>query len=438
MAGARVLEDARRAAGAERTADAERAADAERTPDAERTADARVLTREAVESTFHGERAVVLQWGNLQATVLPKVGANLVSFRDVTRGFAFLHEPGADEMDDFRQKPYLYGTPVLFPPNRYDGGTFTYAGKRVQLPVNEEATGTHLHGFLYDFPWEVTDFGSNCAESYVVLSAEVYETHPLYAQWPFCFTVELRYELSESGLAQHISVRNDGDDMMPCLIGFHTAFNAPFADHGDAQRRSAERVGAERGDVERVGAEDYRCRVSIGDRWELDDRGLPTGVKLPLTAYELALRDEGAYPFALPMDNHYTALAQNGYNRMELWDIRSGVTLVYDVGPSFRQWMFWNHNGEPGFFCAEPQVNVVNAPNLVSVRNFGDAASMIDASSVVDAANFGVASNGVNATRAVNDRKAGLTADEIGLIPVRPGEVWEAHSRLYVRDGGFE
>ncbi len=112
-------------------------------------ADVRVLMGDAVESTFHGASAVVLQWENLQATVLPEVGANLVSFRDLTRGFTFLHEPGADEMDDFRQKPYLYGIPVLFPPNRYDGGTFTYARKRVQLPVSEAETGTHLHGFLY-------------------------------------------------------------------------------------------------------------------------------------------------------------------------------------------------------------------------------------------------------------------------------------------------
>ncbi len=173
-----------------------------------------------------------------------------------------------------------------------------------------------------------------------MLSADIDKTHPLYAQWPFCFTVELRYGLSESGLSQHISVRNAGDDLIPCLIGFHTALNAPFAEHGEA--------------------EDYRCRVSIGNRWELDGCGLPTGAKLPLTVYEQTLRAEGVYPFAVPMDNHYKALAQNGYNHMELWDIRSGVTLVYDVGLSFRHWMFWNHCGEPGFFCAEPQVNVAN------------------------------------------------------------------------------
>ncbi|MDP9729507.1 aldose 1-epimerase [Alicyclobacillus tolerans] len=332
--------------------------------------------REAKETTFRGERAVVLRWENLQATVLPEIGANLISFRDLIRGFTLLHEPGVNEMDDFRRTPYLYGIPVLFPPNRYDAGTFTYAGTHVQLPVNEAATGAHLHGVLYDTAWEVKDFGSTQVESYVVLSVKVDEAHPLFAKWPFCFTFELRYGLNEFGLSQYVLVRNDGGGSMPCLVGFHTAVNAPFAEHGDAT--------------------DYRCRFTIGERWELDDRGLPTGVRLPLTSYEQALRDVGAYPFVESMDNHYTALAQDGYNRMELWDMKRDVTLVYDVGLGFGQWMVWNHYGQPGFFCAEPQVNVVNAPNLE------------------------------------------LPADEVGLFPVRPGEVWEAHSRLYVRDGGVK
>lgn len=338
--------------------------------------DVKLLATKAVEATFQGRRAVVLQWGAVQATVLPEVGANLVSFRDLAQGFTLLHEPGADEMDDFRRTPYLYGTPVLFPPNRYDDGVISYAGKRVQLPVNEPSTGTHLHGVLYDYPWEVKDFGSNRVESYVVLSVQVDERHPLFAAWPYCFSIELRYGLNELGLSQHVLVRNTGDDPMPCLLGFHTAINAPFAEHGDA--------------------ENYRCRISIGERWELDGRGLPTGVRLPLSAAEEALRDVGAYPFAQPMDHHYTALADRGYNRMELWDMAQDVTLVYDVGPSYGQWMFWNHYGQPGFFCAEPQVNVVNAPGV------------------------------------------GLPENEVGLFPVRPGEVWEAHSRLYLRDGGFQ
>jgi aldose 1-epimerase len=39
--------------------------------------------------------------------------------------------------------------------------------------------------------------------------------------------------------------------------------------------------------------------------------------------------------------------------------------LVYDAGSSYKQWMIWNNKANPGFFCCpEPQVNLVNAPNM--------------------------------------------------------------------------
>lgn len=333
-----------------------------------------VLLRQAlVEADFYGERAIVLHWRNMQAIVLPDFGANVVSYRDLEHGFALLHEPKAHEMADFKRAPYLYGIPILLPANRYDGGIIRYAGKRIQLPVNEVDRQTHLHGMLYDFSWGIKDSGGGTDESYVVLSVQVTKESPLYLQWPFCFTVELTYELNEYGLSQHLLVRNDGDAPMPCLFGFHTAINAPFVENGNA--------------------EDYRCRISIGERWELDHRGLPTGLRLSLNDYEQMMRDNGAYPFAVPMDNHYTALPSHGYNRMELLDTKNDVTLVYDVDANFRQWMVWNNDARSGFFCAEPQVTIVNAPNV------------------------------------------NLPCEEIGLFPIKPKEVWEAHSRLYVRHG---
>lgn len=98
-------------------------------------------------------------------------------------------------------------------------------------------------------------------------------------------------------------------------------------------------------------------------------------------------------PFFESMDNHYTAVPQNGRNRMELTDLRSKVTLVYDVGTSYKQWMIWNNNAAEGFFCPEPQINLVNSPNL----------------------------------------KEPLDRELIGLFGLEPGEIWEETSRLYVK-----
>ena len=91
---------------------------------------------------------------------------------------------------------------------------------------------------------------------------------------------------------------------------------------------------------------------------------LPTGKFQPLTEQEVQLRDEGIYPFFDQLDNHYTAAPQNGRNRMELTDLKLGMTLVYDVGTSYKQWMIWNNGATEGFFCPEPQINLVNAPNV--------------------------------------------------------------------------
>ena len=122
----------------------------------------------------------------------------------------------------------------------------------------------------------------------------------------------------------------------------------------------------------------------------MSDRMLPTGSVLPLSKEEQEMQGEGVYPFYTSLDHHYTVLPQNGRNRMELTDTKRGVTLVYDVGTSYKQWMLYNNGGKGEFFCPEPQVNLVNAPN------------------------------------------SSLPAEEIGLFGLEPGEIWEERARLYV------
>jgi aldose 1-epimerase len=129
--------------------------------------------------------------------------------------------------------------------------------------------------------------------------------------------------------------------------------------------------------------------MTLGQRWELDARMLPTGKHQILTEQEEAMKGAGVYPFFEAMDNHYTAQSQNGRNRAVLTDLRQQVSLVYDAGSSYKQWMIWNNNANPGFFCPEPQVNLVNAPNME------------------------------------------MPPEDIGLFALAPGELWEETSLLY-------
>ncbi|CAM3739651.1 aldose 1-epimerase [Marinicrinis lubricantis] len=321
--------------------------------------------------SYQGEPAVWLRAGKYEAVMLPECGGNLVAFRDLEANYRFLHEPKESEMEAFKKESYSYGIPVLFPPNRYEDGKFPWKGKTHQLPVNESERGNHLHGFLHNVPWKVTEMGQTSSESFVTVQVQVDENHPVFQSFPFRFTFMLRYALSENGLSQQVTIRNNGTEEMPSLLAFHTAVNVPFAANSPA--------------------EGYRVKLTIGERWELNERMLPTKRFQPFGSLDTSLKNEGIYPFTEEMDNHYTVQPQNGRNRMELTDTTLGVTFVYDAGTAYKQWMIWNNFNRGEFFCPEPQVNLVNAPNV------------------------------------------DLPAEEVGLYSIGPGEIWESVSRMYVK-----
>ena len=328
-------------------------------------------THTAYEGTYGSFTAIILKSGPYEAKMIPEIGGNLVSFRDVERGHSYLREPGEDHAEELKENPGVYGIPVLFPPNRFEDGKFPWNGKVYQLPINEEATGNHLHGFMHYIPWQVVSFGTNEQESYVVVEQIVREGHEFYKYLPFEYTIRLRYTLSELGLQQQVTIINEGKESMPNLLAFHTAIKAPFDETSEAC--------------------DYKVKATIGQRYELNGRSLPTGNIQPLSNEEELLKTEGVNPYFEAMDNHYTSEPQNGRNYMELTNTKTGDTLVYDVGTSYKHWMIWNNNASNQFFCPEPQMNLVNAPNVTGKSN-----------------------------------------EEIGLIALEPGLVFEQSSRLYV------
>jgi aldose 1-epimerase len=332
-----------------------------------------LMTKPTIQQdAFHGEKAIKMNVGPYEATVLPEKGGTLISFMDVEKDYHFIRDPRPDQMEHFKTRPFEYGIPVLFPPNRYDKGTFRFQGKTYQFPVNEKETNNHLHGFLYDLPWSVSDNGSDEEECYVVLKQVVDEESKVYQYFPHTFIMEITYTLSTQGLTQKVNITNDGSEPMPCMLAFHTAFKVPFASHSALK--------------------DYRTTITIGERWQLNERMLPTGKYQPLNEEEEKLKTTGSYPYFEPMDNHYTAYPQNGRNYMTLTDTREKVKLVYDVGLNYKYWMVWNNRAEGEYICPEPQTNLVNAPNVH------------------------------------------LPTEETGIIVLKAGESWSETSRIYIEN----
>ncbi|MDB5055616.1 MAG: aldose epimerase [Bacilli bacterium] len=330
------------------------------------------MINQAYIDEYFGEKAVYLRAGTYEAILLPEIGGNMIAFRDIVRNFRFLREPSFEEMKDFKKIPYIHGIPVLFPPNRYENGEFPWQGQTYRFPINEPSTGNHLHGFVHNVPWTIEQISSDEMESRVTVALVIDVLHPVYEYFPHLFTIRLQYTLSGEGLLQRVTVRNDGNTRMPCLLAFHTTINAPFAQNGHT--------------------EDYLFKMTIGKRWELNDRMLPTVKFQPLTSNEENMRSGFISPFFEPMDNHYTADPQDGRNRMELKDRRNKVKLIYDVGTAYRQWMIWNNDAQGGYFCPEPQISLVNAPMI------------------------------------------SLPANQSGLFALEQGELWEETSRLYCID----
>src|SRR5690606_21135069 len=155
-----------------------------------------LIIHEAKEGTYQGERAIVLKYGAYSAILLPRLGGNLVAFRDDEKGWRFLREPSEEEFADFAKSPKVHGIPVLVPPNRYDGGRFAWNGRQYEFPVNEPETGNHLHGFAADTEWTVTGFGSDESKSWVQVKLAFDETHPFHRHFPHKFSLTLTYVLS--------------------------------------------------------------------------------------------------------------------------------------------------------------------------------------------------------------------------------------------------
>lgn len=280
--------------------------------------------------------------GGYRMTLAPWQGGQLIRLQKGE--LDLLHAP--DNEDALALKPTHYGLPVLFPPNRIDAGHFAAAGREYQFPLNEPQRGNSLHGFLHTRPWEVESVQDSVEAVTVVLRFTARSMADFYPYYPHCFTIRMRYTLSERGLEQEVSVHNEGSETMPVGLGFHSAFA--------------------------VDAGSTVC-LSAGQRVLMSERMLPTGIR-PLNEKEAALRGKGLDVHAWSMDDHYTAepliFARGAYHGAVI--ARDAGRVYYEVDSFYRHWMVWNAGGDQNFICLEPQNWRVNAPNLVSDKRLSE------------------------------------------------------------------
>ena len=244
-----------------------------------------------------------------QRAVVVEVGGGLRSYsvdgRELLDGFALDEQPASGRGQ------------LLVPwPNRIADGSYTFDGRRHQLPLTEPESSNAIHGLVRWSAWSVGERGADR----VVLK------HVLYPQpgYPFTLGLSVEYALSDGGLSARTTARNLGAQACPYGCGQH-----PYLALGSGP------------------VDGLELRVPCASVLTSDERGLPTGSR-PVTETEfdfLAGRRIGD----TKLDNAFTDLerGEDGRAEVRLGDPGSGDALTMWVDESYGYLMVFSGDTRP-------------------------------------------------------------------------------------------
>lgn len=249
-------------------------------------------------------------FGKWSAVIAPECGSNVIGL--AYDGKEILRAP--ESLTQLRERPCLYGMPLLLPANRLADACFSFEGKSYTLPMNEPAFQNHIHGLLRDAPFCVAEKTESSVTTRLENTGEYY---------PFPFVITIRDSLSKGGFLRRLTLENTGSHPLPYTLGFHTAF-----------------------------AEPAWFRVPLAARCEMDGRYLPTGTMLPLTPQQRAFCD-GMHPDGSKLSGVYRSAG----SAMQIGQ------FTVTVSEQFDHWVLFNGSGDEGYLCIEPQCGGVNGLN---------------------------------------------------------------------------
>lgn len=272
-------------------------------------------------------------WG-YEADICPSRGANLTRLTRPDLGIDALRTP-VSQADFEKRNCFLWGIPILFPPNRISNARFCFEGRTYRWPVNEPATGHFLHGAIHQTPFTLL---SHTPEQACLLYRATREEP--YGSFPHSFSMKVTYTLATDGLHQTITIRNESQDNMPVALGFHTTFRLPFDLAGTK--------------------ECIALQLSVGREVVRDmDTYLPTGELLEDYDLRKALLYGSFHPAEHAVSRHFEMIKPR---RMLLIDHSTGARITYMSSASYRYWMLYGGGGSE-YLCVEPQTWINNCPN---------------------------------------------------------------------------
>ena len=116
-----------------------------------------------------------------------------------------------------------YAASLLCPfVNRINDGKYSYNNKNYQLSINEHTLRHALHGLVYNKSFQL---------KYIIEQEELssiglrYDYQGNEVGYPFPFSLEIEYELSNQSLSLVMKVINLSDQAIPMALGWHPYFN---------------------------------------------------------------------------------------------------------------------------------------------------------------------------------------------------------------------
>lgn len=275
-----------------------------------------------IELTGHGYTA----W------ILPERGGNCI--RLARNGVEALRTPASVE-EMVNTNPFLYGTPLLFLPNRISNARFSFENREYVFPVNEPATGCFLHGTMHETPFEVVEQ----KQDQVFLRYTATDESP-YLSFPHAFTLHLIVKLQADGLHQKVEFINNSTENMPVALAFHTAFRLPFCQGGKP--------------------DNIRMQLDTEEEYSRNKNTyLPDGGVETEYAGKQEMMDGDFFPACQSISRFFK---MGSCHELVLTDPEKGIKIRYQAGDTFGYWMVYN-GGENSFLCVEPQSWLSNCPN---------------------------------------------------------------------------
>lgn len=258
-------------------------------------------------------KTIFLSCGPWEAEIVPDYAMNVI--RLTYQGDSVLHSP--DSLEHLEQFPFVYGTPLLFPPDVMRENTFSFDGKSYTISyASRKRTLLPIHGRLYDAPMTLLCSNTQKAEGVFQCGTDRY---------PFPFRLTISCSISADGLRQCYTVENTGPEAMPLVLGLHTSFAAKES-----------------------------FSVSVGQAWRFCPADNMPAELIPLSSEQMCLRQ--------------SAKAQGKKLHGFFSDSGEGLArsgpYVYRVSANFHQWVIWNKSGNDGFICLEPLSGAVNGLNM--------------------------------------------------------------------------